>query len=206
MVSAWTRVPPEVVVAVTRGLAAGWPADYDVALDTGIAATLPGVLNRIPAVAQAHLLRVAVHWQTEALRTFVAQVTDTILATMADSKQGDAARIDAARRLIAIQPDATAAVRHLVECLGPQTDPAFANALLEAVATSRSDQWGDILLDHRGHCTPLVQRSLFGVLLRRTETTRRLLDTMEAGASITELALDQQVTLATHPDEAIRAG
>ena len=99
----------------------------------------------------------------------------------------------------------TAVVHRLLRLVTPQESPEIAAGMIGALAQSRSAHVGDSVLKAVALLTPSARKAAFGVLLSRPETTRSLLTSAEAGKlQLTELALDQQSALRTHPDARIR--
>ncbi|HAY81989.1 MAG TPA: glycosyl hydrolase, partial [Planctomycetaceae bacterium] len=111
----------------------------------------------------------------------------------------------AAAQVVEFRPTDDQVVQQLLELVTPQERPEIATGMIAALTRSRSPRIGDSVLDAVALLTPSARKAAFGVLLARPETTRALLASAEAGkVQLTELALDQQSALRTHPDEKIK--
>ena len=76
----------------------------------------------------------------------LAELTKGTLATLADAKATDEARIDAARQVVALQPDDDATASQILAAVKPQTAPALAAGLFDALSASTAKGIGAALV------------------------------------------------------------
>ncbi|MBK8000994.1 MAG: VCBS repeat-containing protein [Verrucomicrobia bacterium] len=129
-----------------------------------------------------------------------------------------------AARKMALDPAATVSVRSsalsllgrdekseaqdsvaLVGLLRPQNPPALQGAALTRLGQLRGESVTQALLEAWPGLTPALREQAGEVLLRRTNSTRALLERLESGAVPTsDLAAGLRQRLLTHSDEAVR--
>jgi putative membrane-bound dehydrogenase-like protein len=200
LLKALTAAREPVSGAVVAGLCRGWPADRR---PDGTAA-MNDQLGQLFAVlsprGQGYLVELAARWHSPALEKQAAAITHTLLARVQDDKATQGERATAAAQLVDLRRTDPAVVRQLLELLTPRTPPEFARDLLAAVGRSEAAEAGRALIALLPSLTPGVRPAGFGVLLGRTEWTRALLDAAADGkVALTDLGLDQQQQLLTHP-------
>jgi hypothetical protein len=131
-----------------------------------------------------------------------------LVAALGNNALSGAARLDAARRLLALGDDA-ANVEAILKHVTPQSPPALAAGLTSAVATSRQDAAGAALLKNWRNLPPAARKAAVDVLLRRAAWQTALLDALEKGdvprADLTAEQAQQLVTVAADPKLAERA-
>ncbi len=190
--------------AILAGLARGWPKGAAVQLGEESDKALTDLLARLSPAGQGHLIRLAALWGTKGLEKHGAQIAATLLRTVADDKQADGPRVDAARQLIELRATDAEAVDKLLATLSLRTSPQVAAGVIAALEASSSDRVGPAVIERFNSWPPTVRKAGVQLLLRRLESTRALLDALEKGSvQLGELALDQRQTLAAHPDRRI---
>lgn len=196
---------PSVSGAVLDGIAKGWQDEHAIQLSAKTESQLVVLLNKLSPSSKAKLIRLASVWGSRALEQYAAEIVKSLLQTAGDRKRSTAERVQAAAQVVEFRPTDDQVVQQLLELVTPQERPEIATGMIAALTRSRSPRIGDSVLDAVALLTPSARKAAFGVLLARPETTRALLASAEAGkVQLTELALDQQSALRTHPDEKIK--
>jgi putative membrane-bound dehydrogenase-like protein len=189
--------------AVIAGLAAGWPAGKVATLSAEEQQAFAKALTSLSPASRGRLLKLAAAWGVKGLDAQLAEVTQGLLATLADAKASDSARIDAAKQIVEFRPDDEAAAAKLIEATNAAS-PQLTIGLLDALANSRAKGIGPALVAKLSSLPPTARPVAMRVVLARPEPTKAFLDAVEAGKlRFDMLALDQRTALATHPDKAI---
>ncbi len=192
--------------AIVAGLAKGWPKDKKPTLDDASEKAMIELLTKVSPAARAQLVSLASRWGSKAIEAHSSEIASTFLAIARDEKQAEAARVDAARRLIEFRPLDARAAESLLSLITPRTSQGLATGLVEAVGKSESPIVGRALVDRLGAMTPAVRLEAARALLTRAEWTSSFLDGVEKGdVSLSQLSLPQTQSLAAHPDRAIAA-
>jgi putative membrane-bound dehydrogenase-like protein len=195
---------PAVAGAVVAGLARGWPARAAVKLDGAGDEALAALLPKLPDAARGQLIVLAERLGSKALERHAAAIAEGYLATAADEKQPDAARVEAAARLIDFRKADPEAARQLLDLVTPRTAPELARGLLDAAGRSEAPAVGALVTERFAALTPAVRPAALRLLLARADWTAALLDALEKGAvPPADLALDQKQRLAGHPNDAL---
>lgn len=204
LVASLPQADPLVAATVVTGLFDGWPSG--VSVDAGAISedVYRQVLDRLPDGNQGTWVQLAARWGSDSLRPYADQIARTMLKSVADEDNNDAARAAAARQLIEFLPDDAESVRRLVALITPRTSPALASAIISAIGGGRTSAAGPILVQAFDGFTPAVKDAALVVLLGRSDWTRALLDGIEQGSlPMSDLSLDQKQALASHPDASI---
>jgi putative heme-binding domain-containing protein len=127
---------------------------------------------------------------------------------MSDESLDGAARLDAARRLLALG-DTAPNVDAVLKLVTPQSPPALAAGLTSSLANSRQDATGATLLKKWNTLPPAARKAAVDVLLRRSAWHAALLDAIEKGTvgkgDLTAEQAQQLVAVASDPAAAKRA-
>jgi putative heme-binding domain-containing protein len=191
--------------AVLAGLNAGWPQGHQAALSPEAEQALLSLLSKLSGAGKGQLIRLGLLLGSRELEQHAAEIVQTLLDTIGDSQAATAARLDAARQLIALRPKDAEAVTQLLDQITPQTSPELAGGLIESLGQSEAGNVGSELIRRSQAMTPAVRATALRVLLNRPETTRALLDGIAAGDVLfSDLSLDQKQALLSHPDRAIQ--
>jgi len=191
--------PPELAAAVLQGMERGWPADSPPA-DVP-AEAVRTLFARLPAEDRPALVRLDARWRSHALAEQAQQLVAELTAVAAAPERPDRERLTAIRQLIAFDPESPSLASTLLELLSARTSPDFAAGLFEALSASRAPQTGVAVADALPGLTPAVRAAALRTLLARSDWTALLLDRAEGGhISLDELALEQKLALANHPD------
>ena len=130
------------------------------------------------------------------------------MTALGNTSLSNAARLDAAKRLLALGDDA-ANVEAILKHVTPQSSPLLAAGLTSAVAGSRQDAAGAALPKNWRNLPPTARKAAVDVLLRRAAWHAALLDALEKGdvprADLTTEQAQQLVTVAVDPKLAERA-
>src|SRR5262249_4211156 len=138
------------------------------------------------------------------IEKYAAEIVASFLSTAQDANKADAARIDAAKRLIDFRRNDAPSAQELLKLITPRTSPALASGLVAAVAQSESPEIGPALLEALPVMTPAVRADALRALLGRAEWTSAFMDGVEQGkVQLAALSLDQKQALAAHPDKSI---
>jgi putative membrane-bound dehydrogenase-like protein len=192
--------------AVLAGMAAGWPADRQPALDQATVDRFVARMDALEPAGQQALALLAQRWGFgERVEPVLARLRESLAAEAGDESRPDRDRIASARRLAQLNPDRRA-LEALLGLIGPKASPALSSGLLDAAAQSGSPELGEVLLASWDRFTPDVRRQTIETLLRRPEWTRNLVDALEAGTLATsDLAIDQGQRLMAHPETDLAA-
>jgi hypothetical protein len=194
---------PKALEVVAAGLAKGWPRQTAGKLTPEAEKALTELMPELSPPAKGQLVRLAVTLGSKAFEKQMGPLVDELLATAADETRRDAVRVDAAMQAVAFRPEDAALAGGLIELVTPRSSPALAAGLLEAVGTSGAAV-GPALVERLATFGPQTRAAALRVLLARPESTRALLDGVEAGnVRLGDLALDQKQALAAHPDRAL---
>jgi uncharacterized protein len=195
---------PSVADAIVAGLAKGWPKDKKPTLDGATDKALVDLLTKVSPAARAQLVSLAARWGSKAIEANSAEIAATFLTTAKDEKATDAARADAAQRLVEFRPLDVKAAESLLELITPRSSQGLATGLVEAAGKSEAPGVGEVLVARLGSMTPTVRTEAAKVLLSRPEWTLAFLGAVEKGdVSLMQLSLAQTQSLAAHPDRAI---
>ena len=197
---------PRVADAIVAGLAKGWPKDKKPTLDPATDQALVDLLTKLSPAARAQLVSLAGRWGSKAIEASSAEVVTTFLATARDEKQPEAARVDAARRLIEFRPLDAQVAESILSMISPRAPQGLAIGLVDAAGKSEAPEVGPALVARLGSMTPAVRSEAAKALLSRPEWTSAYLIGVEKGdASLSQLSLAQTQSLAAHPDKALAA-
>jgi uncharacterized protein len=190
--------------AIVAGLAKGWPRDRKPDLDTASDRALVTLMTKVSPAARAQLVSLATRWGSKAIESSSAEIVANFLATAKDEKQPEAARVDAAQRLIEFRPQDARAAETLLGLITARTTQALATGLIEAAGKSEAPAVGASIVGKLGAMTPTVRSEAAKALLSRPEWTSSFLDGVEKGdVSLSQLSLAQTQALAAHPDRSI---
>jgi putative heme-binding domain-containing protein len=196
---------PQVIAAVVRGLAKGWPGNNAPKIDERTEQNLEKLITRLPPERRGELIKLTVAWGSKKFEQLAAEVSRSLLAKVKDESLSATDRIAAARELIGYRSaDATSAEALLKE-ITPSTSPEIAIGFLQALQVSEAANTGKLILEQLPALTPTTRAAGLAILLTRPEWTRALLDSAEKNVvRLVDLSLDQQRALSEHPDLRIR--
>ncbi|HZW31363.1 MAG TPA: c-type cytochrome, partial [Isosphaeraceae bacterium] len=195
---------PAVDEAVLRGLAKGWPKDRPAQLDPATAEAVQQLALELPSAARGQLGRLVGHWGSGILDTLNAQMAGSLLAAAQDGSLPDRRRIEAAKQLVELRASSDEIARQLLALISLRTPPELATGLIDAVSAGSAPGAGAALLERLPSLTPASRAQVIRVLLRRADWTTALVTALEQNQlRVSELALDQQQSLAGHPNPAI---
>jgi putative membrane-bound dehydrogenase-like protein len=187
--------------AVVNGLAAGWPQGKSLALLPAGERAVSQVLGKLPPDARGRLIKLSSMWGGKGLDEQLAALTKAALETLGDPKAGDAERVAAAQQVIEFQPESAGAVASVVAVLTAETPPALAAGIVEALSQSKAKSVGTAVVAKLKDLPPAVRPAALRLVLVKTDSTKALLDAIEAGQlRFDVLALDQRAALAWHSD------
>lgn len=195
---------PNIAAPVLAGFAAGTDEKIDPPLGKNIEPALAKLYPKLPPASQSQLVRLTDFWGVEGFEKYARMLAESLADAAADSDKSPQERLEAARRMIQLQPDSIEAVEDLLELVTPQAAPELARGLISAAALSQADDSGEIFVEHLASATPDVRGALVDALLSRPEWTTALMDGIESGeASLASLSLGHRRALANHPDKSI---
>jgi putative membrane-bound dehydrogenase-like protein len=194
----------KVAEAFVAGMAKGWPTSRKVALQDATGKALESLMENLSATGQGRLVKLAANWGNKGLEKYTGDIAKKLLATLNDKGATDEARAAAAKELLEFRGGDAKLVDEILDLVTPQTPPALATGLIDAVAGSPAA--GKALVARLEKLTPAARTAALRVLLAKTESTRLLLDALDAGkVQLAELTLDQKQSLADHPDKKLAA-
>jgi len=208
---------PTTVAAIIDGLSAGWRDRTAVTLnDDAVKAVRvmldyrpgfhPGWLGAwyLPTDTKARLIKLARSWGVKGIDAQLAAITKAALATVADAKAADAERVEAAKQVIELVPDGDDAANRLLAAVTPQTPPAVAAGIFDALGASKSRGVGAAVVARLKDLSPAVRPAALRLVLAKPETAGAFLDAVEKGTLRFDLlALDQKAALASSPDKVV---
>ncbi|MCC9604132.1 ThuA domain-containing protein [Stieleria sp. JC731] len=195
----------EVLQAVVAGMNRGWRNDSSAKLTADIETELESVFTKADTSTRGLMVRLVERWGSERLAKFGDDIADKLLDQVEDESLSTKQRVDAARELVDFRPESDDVVEDLFELITPQTAPDVAAGVLTAVSQSRAEAASEIIVEELAAMTPSLKAVAIRGLLSRPTSTMALLDAVESGTlPLTDLALDQQQALASHPDRRIR--
>ena len=195
---------PGITDAVIAGLARGWPKDKPPTLDDETDRALVTLLTKVSPGARAQLVGLAGRWGSKAIEAKAGEIAAAFLQSAGDEKLAEAARIDAAKRLVDFRPNDPAVVDALLAMITPRTSQGLAIGLVDAAGQSLAPAVGPAMVRKFAAMTPIVRNAAVLNLLARAEWTSAFLDGVDRGdVSLKQLTLPQTQALAVHPDSSI---
>ncbi|TWT49315.1 Trehalose utilization [Rubripirellula amarantea] len=202
-----SEADPQLLDAVVQGFSTGFDAGAEsklVNLDPEVEIQLENVLPRVPSGTRGMIVKLATSWGSERFSKYGQQIADSMLGEVRDDTASEQARINSAQELVDFMPNDDGIVVALLDEVNPRLPPDVATGLIEAIGRSRSDTVGEEVVERFDGMTPSVKKVAIVQLLKRPQSTLALLRGIQAGqASLNDLALDQQQTLASHSNEEI---
>lgn len=173
---------PALLGMVLNTLQSGWPADAaPPTLAENDAVLLQRVFQEAEAGARTSLLLLLRKWRSETiLGTAASTAYDQALEAYEEPETAATARTQAAKFLLAWE-DSPQMLARLAAAITPQAPPGFVEALIDVLQQSRRPEAADEILSRWRTLTPRVRTKALGMLLRRDEWTRSLLDAMDQG-------------------------
>ena len=189
---------------VISGLAAGWPQGVAPKLSESDAKELHEVMRTLPIDARDRLLALAERWgMRDLFASDLATIMDGLRQELTDASQPDFRRVDAARRLIAVD-DSAQTGRVILKQISPKAAPDVQVGLLDALAESRDATVGKELVAQWVQLAPSAQHEALNLMLRHVQWTPALLDGLQSGKLDNRDLLQQQwQALENNPDPAI---
>jgi len=170
---------PQLAAALLDGLVAGWPAGKRPELTADDRAELASLMSGLPDNLKDRLLVLADRFGQRDIFTGDAQaVLGSLKTRLADGSLTPAQRVDAAERLVRLA-DTNDTIASILKQIDYNAAPALVQGLLEALAASRQDDSGKLLVGSLQKITPASRRTAISVLLRRPAWTRALLSAIE---------------------------
>jgi len=204
VISQLTAADPRVADAILTGFANGWPADKTPTLTDELEGDLKKLMGRLPRSSGRLLITLARDWGSKEIEQYARQVSESLLSQIDDDKLDIAQRERAALQLVEFRSRDDDVVVELLDRITPQSDPAFALAIVHAMTASESPSVGPLMVQRLDNLTPSTRIACISILLRRPESTQALLTAInKGGVLLSELSLDQKQALMTHPSEDI---
>ncbi|MBX9583866.1 MAG: ThuA domain-containing protein [Gemmataceae bacterium] len=194
---------PTAAEAVVAGLSAG-AAGKGAKLSPEAEAAFGGVLTKLPAASRGRALKLGQVWGVKGLEAQLGEIVKGLLATVADPKAADAARVEAAKQVVEFRPDDDAAAAKLLEAVTDDTPPAVAAGLFEALTASQSKAVGPAAVAKLKDLPSAARPAALRLVLAKPDSAAAFLDAVEKGQLRFDLlALDQKTALASNPDKAV---
>lgn len=194
---------PAAAEAVVAGLAAA-PVGKAAKLTPEAEAAFGGVLAGLPAASRGRALKLGQVWGVTGLDAQLAEIVKGLVATAADPKAADAARVEAAKQVIEFRPDDDAAAAKLLDAVSGDTPPAVAGGIFEALAASKSKAVGPAVVAKLKDLPGTTRPAALRLVLAKPDSAAAFLDAVEKGEIRFDLlALDQKTALATSPDKTV---
>ena len=200
------KSPPKTANEILIGLANGWPSGKTVTLSGDSDAAIGAILPTLPVGSRGRVMKLASAWGVKGIDTQLAGITKGLFVSVADPKATDAERVEAAKQVMEFLPDDDQAVATLIAAVSPQTPPAVATGIFEALGASKSKTVGAAIVAKLKDLSPTVRPTALRLVLARSDSATAFLDAVEKGTlRFDMLALDQKTALAANPDKALAA-
>jgi putative membrane-bound dehydrogenase-like protein len=192
---------PAIAIAVLDSLVDNWPEDATPTLTEADRAALHDLMQSVPDFTRDRVLALSLRWGLRDLfGREMAGITSQLRRQIADTSLEDAQRVNAAGRLITIDPGAET-IRSILQPIQLLTPPGLATPMVNILAGSREENTASLLLDHWPNFSPAVRRTAVSLLMRRPQWTRALLDAIGDGRMPrTDLAMEQWAQLRQNPN------
>jgi putative membrane-bound dehydrogenase-like protein len=192
------------VSAFLEGLSAAWPAGEAPVLNDSNQTEIQKLMTLLDHENQARLLVLARKWRrSDLFPNGTSVLAESLISTLKDSSGDIPKRSAAATKLIALR-DGPQTVQIILEQINELSQPDLSSELIDALSKSRDPKTGAALVQHLPKLTPAARRYEIASLVRRTEWSSALLDSIEAGQLPTsELATEQWAELKNNPDSKI---
>lgn len=198
--------PPTVSAAILEGLTAGWPAQRIPALTPNTIAQIQAAVAKAPDAGKVALVQLTTQWgRSDLLSPQIPAISERLVQALSQGTATDSDRIEAARRLIAIN-DSKASVTAILGQIHVLSTPGLANGLIGTLAASRIPETSPAVLAHWTELSPTMRRNATALLLRRKEWALGLLGAVEAGTLLAgDLSRDHWSQLSGHSDASVSA-
>lgn len=195
---------PKVSGAILEGLTAGWPAQRIPALTPSTVAQIQAAVAKAPDAGKVALVQLTSQWgRSDLLANQIPAVSERLVQALSLGTAADSDRIEAARRLIAIN-DSKTSVSAILSQIQVLSAPGLANGLIGTLAASRIPDTAPAVLAHWADFSPAMRRNATALLLRRKEWALGLLGAVEAGTLLAgDLSRDHWSQLSGHSDASV---
>jgi len=201
LLDALAGASPTTASAIVQGLARGTTRQTKVALTASDEANIVAVLNVLPVSAKGQLVRLATAWGSRGVESYATEIVTSLVTAAGDQSNSESARISAAQQLIDFRRSDGQAAATLLELVTPRTPPAVATGMIGALSASEAAETPNAIVEHFELLAPSARRAAIRVLLGRPASTRVLLEAVSTKKiPWADLSLDQQQSLAAHPD------
>jgi uncharacterized protein len=192
------------VGAVLEGLSAAWPIGEPPALNDSSQKELQKLMATLDRDNQARLLLLAQKWRrADLFPNGASALAESLISTVKESSAEISKRSAAATKLVTLR-DRPETIQVILEQINELSPPDLTSELIDALSKSRDPQTGAALVQHLPKLTPAARRYEIASLVRRTEWSSALLDSIEAGKlPPSELATEQWAELKNNPDSKI---
>ena len=162
------------------------------------------MIPKLTPAAKANLIKLTTAMGSKLMEHHAAEISQVMIATIADEKQADEPRLAAARQIVELQPDDAPLRRkcwnRFRRAARRSSPPAFSMPL---AAVNRPPL--ALPCQTHQHLDSAGPRCRLRVLLSRQDSTRVFLEAVEKGKmQFTDMTLNKS-SLAAHPDSAIAA-
>jgi putative membrane-bound dehydrogenase-like protein len=173
---------PTLAAVILDGLSSGWPADAAPNFSDADITELRLIMTSLPPDLRDRMLLLADRWNRRPM--FAAELKEMaqqFRTQLANPKLDAEARIESARRLIAID-DTPGSVAAILKQINPSAPPDLQRNLMETLSNSREPTAGQSIIAKWNALTPATQRSALAMILRKSDWTGSLLDAIAAGS------------------------
>lgn len=196
---------PTLAVAVLDGLKSGWPAETPPPINPNEKEQLQALMKALPEAARDRLLSLSQQWgqASELFGASVATILENLKSKVTNTGAADGERTAAARRLMGLkdEPGTADLILEQVSLLSP---PVLSTGMVEAIAESRREDTGDIILKHWSQFTPTVRRAAINLIMRRPDWALSLLESIrEHDIPKTDLAPEHWSQLQQSPNRRV---
>ncbi|MGB1926799.1 MAG: c-type cytochrome, partial [Rubripirellula sp.] len=199
------KAPSAARSAIIAGWTKGWPAESPANLPVKADQELLAIFDTLDASGKGQLIRLAAAFGSQTLAQNAKMIADSLLKIATDEEAEGQSRVDASTELFGLMSQDGGVVRQVLKSITGRTDQETAVGMMQALQRSRADSVGQSIVESIATMTPATRSTAIRVMLARAESTEALLDALAVGhLDRTDLALDQQQALLTHPQKRIR--
>jgi hypothetical protein len=190
--------------ALLEGLSTAWLTGETPALNDSDQKDLQKLMATLDRDNQARLLLLAQKWRrADLFPNGASALAESLISTLKDTSAEISKRSAAATKLVTLR-DRPETVQVILQQINELSPPDLSSELIDALSKSRDPQTGAALVQHLPKLTPAARRYEIAGLVRRSEWSMALLDSIEAGKlPPSELATEQWAELKNNPDSKI---
>lgn len=204
VLAALPQMPTAIASQVIQGLSKGWPAGEKLVLEAQTEESLLSGLEKMEASSRGPLIKLTLQMGVQRFEEFAQGIASDLLASASNVEEQLETRIERVKQLIDFRGDDEKVVSELCLLINPQAPPELIEAILVALRTASAPNVGAAIRGNLGVLTPTARQAAITTMMLRAEWTAELLAAIESREILlSDLSLEQQRSLAAHPDREI---